>query len=151
MSNNIVYPATGDGGGVWGEITGTLSSQTDLNSALSGKVDTDGDKVLSDNNYTDTDKSRLTTRLGSTILSSQTLSSASWSLVGSYYEYNFADSAIDVNSIVMITPQNASVETVVSAEIQPQTDISAGSVKMYAKNAPTSDITVDITIWGANV
>jgi len=59
MSNNIVYPATGDGGGVWGEITGTLSSQTDLNSALLGKVDTDGDKVLSDNNYTDTDKSKV--------------------------------------------------------------------------------------------
>lgn len=31
------------GGGVWGSITGTLSSQTDLNSALAGKQAQDGD------------------------------------------------------------------------------------------------------------
>jgi hypothetical protein len=34
------YYGTGGGGGVWGEITGTLSNQTDLNTALLGKQNT---------------------------------------------------------------------------------------------------------------
>ncbi len=36
----VSSPATGGGGGTWGSITGTLSDQTDLASALSGKVST---------------------------------------------------------------------------------------------------------------
>jgi hypothetical protein len=37
-----IAPATGGGGGTWGSITGTLSSQTDLQSALNGKQATLG-------------------------------------------------------------------------------------------------------------
>jgi hypothetical protein len=40
--------ATPAGGGTWGSITGTLSSQTDLNTALNGRVLTAGDTM--DNN-----------------------------------------------------------------------------------------------------
>ena len=35
-----------NGGGAWGNITGTLSNQTDLQSALDGKVSTSGDNTL---------------------------------------------------------------------------------------------------------
>lgn len=46
-------------GGVWGSISGTLSSQTDLQNALDGKVDKVTGKVLSSNDYTNTEKSKL--------------------------------------------------------------------------------------------
>jgi len=38
----LIYDATSGGGGgaVWGSITGTLSSQTDLQTALNGKLNT---------------------------------------------------------------------------------------------------------------
>lgn len=57
-----VYAPTGGGGGstpTWGQIEGTLSSQTDLQTALDGKVNTDGDKGLSTNDYTDLEKQKL--------------------------------------------------------------------------------------------
>ena len=47
------YSGGGGGAGVWGGITGTLSAQTDLNSALSGKVDTViGKSLVSDSEIT---------------------------------------------------------------------------------------------------
>lgn len=50
VAQNVFPPATGGGGGgggTWGSITGTLSSQTDLNTALNGKAGTGAA-----NNYT---------------------------------------------------------------------------------------------------
>lgn len=49
------------GGGVviWGAITGTLSDQTDLQTALNAKVNTIPGKGLSTNDYTDAEKSKL--------------------------------------------------------------------------------------------
>lgn len=46
-------------GSAWGSITGTLSSQTDLQSELDDKVDVDGAKVLSANDFTDILKTKL--------------------------------------------------------------------------------------------
>jgi hypothetical protein len=43
----------------WGAIGGEIGAQTDLITALSGKVDAVSGKVLSDNNYTSTDKNKL--------------------------------------------------------------------------------------------
>lgn len=43
----------------WGNITGTLSEQTDLNNALDNKVDKITDKGLSTNDYTTTEKEKL--------------------------------------------------------------------------------------------
>lgn len=43
----------------WGNITGTLSNQTDLQSALDNKVDTVPGKGLSENDYTTTEKNKL--------------------------------------------------------------------------------------------
>lgn len=42
----LVRPLGGGGGGAWGEITGSISDQTDLNTALSGKVGTTGDETV---------------------------------------------------------------------------------------------------------
>ena len=39
-ATDITIAASGGGAGTWGSITGTLSNQTDLNTALSGKSDT---------------------------------------------------------------------------------------------------------------
>jgi hypothetical protein len=39
-NGDSAYYGTGGGGGVWGEITGTLSNQSDLNTALLGKQNT---------------------------------------------------------------------------------------------------------------
>jgi hypothetical protein len=44
------------GGGTWGSITGEITDQTDLSLALSGKVDKEAGKGLSENDYTDADK-----------------------------------------------------------------------------------------------
>lgn len=52
--------AGGSGGGTWGTITGTLSDQTDLNTALGLKVDKITGKGLSTNDYTTAEQSKLT-------------------------------------------------------------------------------------------
>jgi|GEM_PF-3942990 len=38
MAQSAVFPPAGGGGGTWGSITGTLSNQSDLNTALAGKL-----------------------------------------------------------------------------------------------------------------
>ena len=53
-----LIPGAG-GSTAWGSITGPLADQTDLQTALNGKVNTDGAKVLSDENYTAAEKSKL--------------------------------------------------------------------------------------------
>lgn len=53
--------ADGTGGGVWGQITGNFSSQTDLQNALNQKVDKVSGKQLSTEDYTTTEKTKLST------------------------------------------------------------------------------------------
>ena len=43
----------------WGQITGTLSNQTDLQAALDGKVDKVAGKGLSENDFTDAEQTKL--------------------------------------------------------------------------------------------
>ena len=75
-----------------------------------------------------------------------TLSSGSWTLVAGLYEYDYANANITVNSIVDVIPANADISIVKAAEVLPLTESSAGSVKIYATNAPTGDIGVIINI-----
>lgn len=51
-------PFSGAGGGTWGSITGTLSDQTDLQTALDAKVDVAGDTMTGDLIGTDFIKTR---------------------------------------------------------------------------------------------
>ena len=75
-----------------------------------------------------------------------TITSGSWSLVGGLYESNYANANILSTSIVDIIPSNASVPIVLSAQLLPQTNSSAGSVKIYATNLPLSNIVVTVNI-----
>lgn len=77
-----------------------------------------------------------------------TLLFASWILNGTtgLYEYNLANANITVNSIVEVIPENSTISTVIAAVILPETDSSAGSVKLYSTNAPAADISVSINI-----
>jgi len=75
-----------------------------------------------------------------------TLASDGWTLVSGFYEYDLADENITVNSIVGIIPEKAYMDIVTAAQIVNETDSSAGSVKVYAKNQPTGNIGVTLNI-----
>lgn len=76
-----------------------------------------------------------------------TLTVAGWSLVSGFYEYTYSNANILSTSIVDIIPANASVSTVRTADIMPSTSSSSGSVKIYATNLPTANITVTVNIY----
>jgi len=78
---------------------------------------------------------------------SLTLTSGDWDLVSGLYEYDLSDANILSNSIVDVIPDNADIAIVQAAEVLPKTVSSAGSVKLYATNAPTDDIGITINIF----
>lgn len=78
---------------------------------------------------------------------SLTLASGSWSLVSGLYEYDLSNANIAATSIVDVIPDNADIAIVQAAVVLPKTVSSAGSVKLYATNAPTDDIGITINIW----
>lgn len=82
-----------------------------------------------------------------TQLGSQTLSSASWSLVGGYYTYTFSNVNITATSVVDFTPDNSSVNEVSSCRMLPQVDVASGNCTFYATFPPQSNITGLINIW----
>lgn len=57
----IIVTKTASGGGAWGEITGTLADQTDLQAALDGKADALG---VDDSYVTDAEKTKLSNLSG---------------------------------------------------------------------------------------
>lgn len=75
------------------------------------------------------------------------LTGASWSLVSGFYEYNHSDAAITSTSVVEVIPYNASISIVNAAAILPRTDSATASVKLYATNLPTGNITTTINIY----
>lgn len=76
-----------------------------------------------------------------------TLTTGGWSLVSGLYEYEYTNSAIFDTSIVDVIPTNASISIVKDAEVLPATESFFGSVKIFATNAPTADITVTFNIY----
>jgi hypothetical protein len=76
-----------------------------------------------------------------------TLTAASWSLVSGLYEYNYSNVAILSTSIVDVIPANSTIAIVQAAQVLPATLSSAGSVKLYATNLPSADITVTFNIF----
>lgn len=75
-----------------------------------------------------------------------TLSSGGWSAVSGFYEYDLSNANITATSVVDVIPENASIENVKEAGILPKTLSSSGSVKLYATNLPTNNISVTINI-----
>jgi len=140
--------SVGAGGGVWGAITGTLSAQTDLQSALNAKQDTltsgtniktiNGSSVLGSGDLTVSNQIKL---------SSQTLAFASWTLVGDYYEYTFSNVNIVAAGFITFTPNNASNNEVSTCRLLPQIDAASGSCKFYSLFPPQTDIVGEIIIF----
>jgi len=80
-------------------------------------------------------------------VTSQTLLSASWTLVSGLYEYDLANAEITAASVVDVIPDNASVSIIKVAEVLPKTLSGSGTVKLYSTNAPTGNIIVTINIF----
>lgn len=75
-----------------------------------------------------------------------TVLTSAFTLVSGFYEATISNANILATSIVEVIPSNASYTVVKNAEFLPQTDSSAGSVKIYSVNAPASDIVVTLNI-----
>lgn len=82
----------------------------------------------------------------STLVTGVTLSSASWTYNAPYYEYTYSNAAITTSTVVDFTPYNASVAECIISAVYPYVQVSAGSCKFYADNAPTTNITGDVLI-----
>jgi len=75
-----------------------------------------------------------------------TLLSSGWTLVSGLYEYVYSNANILSTSVVDVIPSNSTIAIVKAADVLPQTDSSAGSVKLYATNLPSADIVVTFNI-----
>ena len=82
-----------------------------------------------------------------TQVTGKTVATGAWSLVSGVYEASISDAAITSTSIVNIIPDNASAATIRTAQMLPQTDSSAGAVKIYSTNLPAASITVTLNIY----
>ena len=80
-------------------------------------------------------------------LTSQTLTSASWSLVSGYYTYTFSNVNITVNTRVDFTPDRTSYLEVTTCGMQSEVTVGAGSCTFYSLFPPQTNITGEITIF----
>jgi hypothetical protein len=79
-------------------------------------------------------------------LTGQTLTAASWTLVGGYYTYSFSNVNITANCDVSVTPQNASYLTAYNAQVLPYVGVASGVATFYSQFPPDANMTVDIII-----
>ena len=79
-------------------------------------------------------------------LTSQTLTAASWTLVGSYYTYAFSNVNVTTACDVSVTPQNSSYLTAYNAQVLPFVGVAAGVATFYSQFPPQADMVVDIVI-----
>ena len=80
-------------------------------------------------------------------LTSQTLTSASWSLVSGYYTYTFSNAFITVNTRVDFTPDKTSYLEVTTCGMQTQVTVAAGTCTFYSLFPPQTNIIGEITIF----
>jgi hypothetical protein len=80
------------------------------------------------------------------LLTDQTLSSASWSLVSGYYTYTFSNQNITTTSIVDFTPNNSAYIEVTTCGMQTQVTVANGSCTFFSLFPPQTNITGNITI-----
>jgi hypothetical protein len=79
----------------------------------------------------------------------QILVAGNWVEVGGIFVYTYENSKITENSIVDVLPINADMAIVNAAITHPETESSAGQVKLYSTNAPGGDIHVTINVTEA--
>lgn len=75
-----------------------------------------------------------------------TFSQLDWILENTIYKLTYLDSNITSTSRVDIIPNNSTINLVIAAEFLPQTVSANGSVDVFAKNEPTNDISVTLSI-----
>jgi hypothetical protein len=80
------------------------------------------------------------------LLTDQTLSSASWSLVSGYYTYTFSNQNIKTTSIVDFIPNNSAYIEVTTCGMQTQVTVANGSCTFFSLFPPQTNITGNITI-----
>lgn len=76
-----------------------------------------------------------------------TLLDTGWTLDTGLYKYTYSDVDILATSIVDVIPRNSTIDIVIAAEMLPQVDTATGSVTIWCKNEPTSNISININIW----
>jgi hypothetical protein len=82
----------------------------------------------------------------SQVVTSIDLASGSWALNDGLYEYEYSNALILSTSIVTVVPDNVDIDIVIDAEILPYVLVEAGSITLYAKNAPSGNIQVNLII-----
>lgn len=123
-------------------VTGNLVDNTDPANPV-----VDGVATISGNVVDNTDPANPVVTADSTIqVSPVTVLTTDFSLVSGVYEASILDANILATSIVEVIPANASYTVIKNAEFLPQTDSSAGAVKIYSVNLPASDIVVTLNI-----
>ncbi len=83
---------------------------------------------------------------GGVIQATGTLLAANWVADGSLNKYVLSNVNITATSTVEVIPANAAYDVLVVAEPMPETVSASGSVTVWAKNIPTTDIPVTINI-----
>jgi hypothetical protein len=81
-----------------------------------------------------------------TVIENIVLAQSGWSLVSGLYQYTYTNSLILSTSIVEIIYMNDTIDIAIDAQITSQADASAGQLIIYAKNAPTDDINIEIWV-----
>jgi hypothetical protein len=120
-----------------------LTAGTNMTTPENGAIEYDG----TDFHITNSTLTRKAIGAKAIQVSSVDVLVGAWTLVGSFYEANISNANILATSIVDIIPENSTINIVTNAELLPLTNSSAGSVKIYAKNAPTGTITVTLNIF----
>ena len=83
---------------------------------------------------------------GGVIQATGTLLVSGWVADGSLFKYVLSNANITATSIVEVIPANAAYDVLVAAEPMPETVSASGTVTMWAKAIPTTDISVTINI-----
>ena len=114
--------------------TATVGSETITVNTLSGAKGEQGIQGEKGDDY------------ASTLIENVVLTVANWTLVGGFYEYDYANVLIGATNSINVIPYNDSVDYVKFADIMPMVISGVGTVKMYAVNQPLADINVVIEI-----
>jgi hypothetical protein len=159
-SGNVRWaPSSGGGGTISGSgLLNYITTWTGVTGIGISSIIDDNNLVTINNNLFVTGTTLLTTLSSDTITGNTiygvftqktgiTISSTSWNFIGGVYEYEILDGDITEDFIVDVVPNNEDYDTIIQSVMLQKTVSSLGSVKIFAKNQPLSDMTVTISIF----